>query len=150
MIQGDELILFLAKSKDDNSLIALIKKCANDYSFDKDEAGYYCVLSDAGIDLVFDEEGLLDTVFFYSQNHRNEAGNYYNGNLPKELTFELSKEGVMQILGGPSEVKEKQNLFGLEVPASEKYYLSDCSMHIEYNSEQSAMSRLILVKPKVG
>ena len=67
----------------------------------KDDDSYACEIDDAGLSLVFNENGFLTTIFLHSEKDENTKE--YQFSIPHSLKFYLNRNEVHELLGKPPE-----------------------------------------------
>lgn len=104
---------------------------------------------DKGISLVVGVEQLVETVQLFGRSGQFEFA-AFEGVLPFELDFELSRASVREKMGDPVEVYEPRNIPGLGLSQPAELYRRDAYLvHVEFAPAESAIALVSLSRAVV-
>jgi hypothetical protein len=141
------LRFMLGQPKESRVLCDLLYRESPNASFSEHETGFDFVISDAGSVLVCDENGIVDTIFFYSEPQDALVAKAYNGPLLKGIKFPATPlEFRKKLRGSLYEHRPQRKIMGLITPEADVYHFEDCKMFVEYSSSSGFVKRVILKK----
>ncbi len=97
-----------------------------------------------GLVLYVDARSRIATIFLYGPKYG--AGQQYNGCLPRDLVFTLSREEVAARLGQP-QVTGYASLGG---PPWDRYDSANVCLHIEYSPDARSIALMTLMSPDMA
>lgn len=136
------MIACLNEHKDSGSIINLISFFDKNAVIEKDDDRYSCEIDEAGLTLVFNEEGFLRTIFLHSENDENT--NEYQYDLPHSLKFKLKRGEVHKLIGKPSESGGGHTFLNNYIKRWDNFHFEGYKLNIRYDDIRNEIIRVAI------
>lgn len=106
---------------------------------------FYCSLYEQGLELLFEGDGFLDTVFFFRKSE--DGKEQYRGELPAGLSWEMSRHDARKKLPAVRESYDGGTALGrMQIPPWDRYDFPDYALHLAFSSDCSNIRRVSVTR----
>lgn len=140
---------YLGTPRESEELRNFLEEVAPSSSFVPHETGFDLVLEELGAVVACDEDGVVDTVFFYSEPKHGLVASGYKGTLLPGVAFPAAPSDFRNALPAVNyHHRPRTKILGLETPDTDVYRLGDCELVVEHSADSTSVKRVILTRKR--
>jgi hypothetical protein len=117
--------------------LPLFKDCFQKALIEEDDGVSYLFNASKGINLILSDNFSVGSIHLFSGN--NNETKRYRGVIPFDLDFSMSRTVVNRKFGSPDRKGGGYTDFLGTEPAWNKYFLENCSLHIQYAMDKNSI-----------
>lgn len=107
------------------------------------EGDVYFTGQESGVEVLTESDGAVAAVFLFSTHSEGEVA--YEGALPSDLAFGMSRDQVREVLGIPEESREPNMHLGDIICPWDKFPVGGVWLHVQYLLDASQIQGVTLL-----
>jgi hypothetical protein len=120
----------------------LFKACFQKTIIEEDDGVSYLFNAPKGINLILTDDFSVGSIHLFSGN--NNETKRYRGIIPFDLKFSMSRTVINRKFGRPDRKGGGYTDFLGTLPVWDKYFLKNCSLHIQYATDTNSIDFIAL------